>query len=45
MFKNKKADISNKENSKALIEYKKKWYNKIFDFIKKLFKKNSRKVY
>lgn len=40
IFKNKTMDISNNKSSKALIEYREKWYNKIFNFIKKLFKKN-----
>lgn len=41
LFKNKRVNIS-KENksSKLLIEFKEEWYNKIFNFIKKLFKKN-----
>lgn len=40
LFKNKKANISDNVSSKALIEHKEEWYKKIFDFIKKLFKKN-----
>lgn len=38
VFENKKTDISNNENSKALIEHKEGWYNKIFNFIKGLLK-------
>lgn len=41
LFKDKKVNRpSENESPKLLIEFKEKWYNKIFNFIKKLFKKN-----